>query len=298
MDFIHLNQRVGRGGAGRFSEKEWKKVYSLFSFAYSVSFLDPESSLREDLQSVSKGGAVGWGGGPTFLEAPGQKLACGVPTFLSCWGHQVEKLVGLKGASVAVGGAVALESVCCFVCVSALCLCRSRAAQQSSRLEESLCGGGLGRFLWICSELSLGRGSEGDSGRPWVIWQRLIRHIHQRKQTPHSSFTSCVCLFRQKTSDRDSWQSLWYFTVSFSTEFQCVKLIMQRSSDLLNSYLTYIITKSHAQSSECSLMHMSEHRSLCVEDIHLICFTLLKSHISSEWGLWNHSERRALHSQH
>lgn len=54
MDFIHLNQIVGRVGAGRFSEKEWKKVYSFFfSFAYSVSFLDPESSLREDLQSTS-----------------------------------------------------------------------------------------------------------------------------------------------------------------------------------------------------------------------------------------------------
>lgn len=38
-------------GWGRFSQKEWKKVYSLFSFAYSVSFLDPESSLREDRPS-------------------------------------------------------------------------------------------------------------------------------------------------------------------------------------------------------------------------------------------------------
>lgn len=38
-------------GGGHLSQKEWKKVYSLFSFAYSVSFLDPESSLREDLQS-------------------------------------------------------------------------------------------------------------------------------------------------------------------------------------------------------------------------------------------------------
>ncbi len=123
--------------------------------------------MREDLQSTSKRA-----GRPTFLEAPGPKLACGVPTFLSCWGHQVERLVGLMGASVAAaaaavgggGGGVALESPRRFVCVSALCPCRPPAVQQSSRLEESLCGGGLGRFLWICSGPFLGQGSEGDRG--------------------------------------------------------------------------------------------------------------------------------------
>lgn len=62
-------------------------------------------------------------------------------------------------------GVVALESPRCFVCVSALCPCRSPAVRQTSRLEESLCAGGLGRFLWICSGPFLGQGSEGDSGR-------------------------------------------------------------------------------------------------------------------------------------
>lgn len=95
-------------------------------------------------------------GRPTFLEAPGQKLACGVPTFLSCWGHQVERLAGLRGTSAAV--VVALQRP---VCVSA----RSPAVRQNSRLEESLCEGGLGRVLWICSGPFLGQDSEGDSGR-------------------------------------------------------------------------------------------------------------------------------------
>lgn len=58
---------------------------------------------------------------------------------------------------------VALESPRCFVCASALC--RSPAVQQTSHLEESLCAGGLWRFLWICSGPFLGQGSEGDSGR-------------------------------------------------------------------------------------------------------------------------------------
>ena len=110
MDFIHLNQRIGRSvRPGSVSEKEWKKVNSLFSFAYSVSFLDPESSLIEDLPSVSRGR----GPRPTFLEAPGQKLACGVPTFLSCWGRLVKRLVGLPEAVVALDGVdgVALERV-------------------------------------------------------------------------------------------------------------------------------------------------------------------------------------------
>lgn len=176
MDFIHRNWMVGR--AGRFfSQKEWKKVYSLFSFAYSVSFLDPESSLREDLRST----LTAREGRPTFLEAPGQKLACGVPTFLSCWGRRVARLVGLTGTSVAVG-AVALESPRCCVCVSAApCLRCSPAVQQSPRLEESLCEGGPGRFLWICSGPFLGQGSEGDKWASWAIWQRKCRQINRRK---------------------------------------------------------------------------------------------------------------------
>lgn len=122
-----------------------------------MSFLDPESSFREDLQSELKGG-----GTPTFLEAPGPKLACGVPTFLSCWGHRVERLVGLMGTSGAAVGAV-LQRPRCSVHVSAPCLRRSQAVLQSSHLEESPCRGGPGRFLWICSGPPLDQGSENDS---------------------------------------------------------------------------------------------------------------------------------------
>lgn len=128
-----------------------EKVYSLFSFAYSVSFLDPESSFREDLQSELKGG-----GTPTFLEAPGPKLACGVPTFLSCWGRRVGRLVGPMGTSEDA----VLQSPCCSVRAPAPCPRPSPADLQSPRLEESLSRGGLGRFLWICSGPSLGPGSK------------------------------------------------------------------------------------------------------------------------------------------
>lgn len=153
MDFIHLNQRVGRAGQV-FPKGMEESLQFVFLCIYSL-FLRPWVKL-ERRPSVVKGS-----GRPTFLEAPGQKLACGVPTFLSCWGRQVERPVGPTGTSVAA----ALQSPRRCVCVSALCPCRSRAVQQSSRLEESQCEGGPGRFLWICSGPFLGRGSEGDTGQ-------------------------------------------------------------------------------------------------------------------------------------
>lgn len=74
--------------------------------------------------------------------------------------------------AVGGGGGVALQSPRCSVCVSALCRSRSRAVQQSSHLEESLCGGGLGRFLWICSGPFLDQGSEEERVR-WASVNRL-----------------------------------------------------------------------------------------------------------------------------
>lgn len=133
----------------------------LLTFAYLVSFLNPESSFRNNLQSLSKG--LEWGVGATSLEAPGRRLACGVPTFLSCWGHLVERLAGLMGNSVDVGGAAALLSL---GCLSAQCWCYSQAVQLSPHWDESLHGEGLGRFLWMCSGLSLSRGS-GDGTVQW-----------------------------------------------------------------------------------------------------------------------------------
>lgn len=133
---------------------------SLFSFAYSVSFLDPESSLKtsKSVGSVRRR--------TTFLEAPGQTLACGVLTCLSCWGRQVERLAGLSATSTAV---VAPQSP---VCVPDLWGSHSPAVQQGSHLEESLCGGGLRMFLWIGSGPF--QDSGGDSG---VMWQTHDRHI-------------------------------------------------------------------------------------------------------------------------
>lgn len=148
MDFTH--QRSWKGKGRFFPKRNGRKSTVCFPLHIQSLSLDPESSLREDRQS-------------TFLEAPGQKLACGVPTFLSCWGRQVERLVGPTGTSAApaaAAAAAALESprCWCFVCVSARC----PAVLQNSRLEESLCEGGPGRFLWICSGLFPGRDSGGD----------------------------------------------------------------------------------------------------------------------------------------
>lgn len=64
---------------------------------------------------------------PTFLEAPGQKLACGVPTFLRFWGRRVQRLAGQRGSP------------------------RAAVGLQSPGLEESLCGWGLRTLLWIYS---------------------------------------------------------------------------------------------------------------------------------------------------
>lgn len=133
MDFIQLIQIVGR--------VEEENLQLVFPFAYSVSFLDPESSVRA--------------GRPSFLEAPGQIVACGVPVSLSCWGRRVERLAAPRGTSAAP------RSPRCCICVSAQCGRCSPAVQQSSRLEESLCAGGPGRVLWVCSGPALGRGSEG-----------------------------------------------------------------------------------------------------------------------------------------
>ena len=74
-----------------------------------------------------------------------------------------------------VGAAAALQSL---RCVSALCPFRSRAVQQSSHLEESLCGGGLGRCLWICLGSFLDQGSEEERAR-WAFANRLAQKLKQ-----------------------------------------------------------------------------------------------------------------------
>lgn len=152
MDFIHLNQRGGRRELG---ERNGRMSTVFLTFAYSVSFLNPESSSRENLQSLSKGSRRL---GATFLEAPGQRLACGNPMFLSHWGHRGERLVGLMGTSVAVGGAALSPSS-----LSVRHWYFSQAVQVSPHPEESLCGEGLGWFLWMCSGLFQSRGSEDEN---------------------------------------------------------------------------------------------------------------------------------------
>ncbi len=148
---------------------------------------------RERRRSVNGGGLRGT---PTFLEAPGQKLACGVPTFLSCWGRQVERLVGRRGTSVAAGAAAPESPPRHCVCVSALCVRRTAAVQQSSRLEESLCEGGPRRSLWICSGPFLGsdrdtvrkfRYKTGNNTHSWhsheirnFYWARLTKSGRDR----------------------------------------------------------------------------------------------------------------------
>lgn len=88
MDFIHLNQIVGRVGAGRFFRKgmeESLQFVFFFSFAYSVSFLDPESSLREDLQSTSKGFGEAY-----FPGSPGSETGL--------WSPNIPELLGTSGS--------------------------------------------------------------------------------------------------------------------------------------------------------------------------------------------------------
>lgn len=134
---------------------------------------------------------------PTFLEAPGQKLACGVPTFLSCWGRRVARLAGPRGTWAAVY-VVALQSP---LCVSALCVRRPPAARQSCHQEESLCGRGPGRVLWMCSvpvpsQDSVG-GTVGHHETVRQIWSALLKAHCDQNPVFSSCVPNCYCTSMQ-----------------------------------------------------------------------------------------------------
>lgn len=147
MDFLHLNQP--RVWAGAF-QKVWKKSLQLVSFAYSVSFLDPESCVREELQS-------------TVGAARDRTVVCGVPTSLSSWGRRAARPGVPTGAPPSESLQCPPQSPPGRVCAAAPC------PTSSPTVQTSPCGPEAPhprpeRVLWICTGRFLGSAAESGPG--------------------------------------------------------------------------------------------------------------------------------------
>lgn len=150
-------------GLGEIPKRNGRKSTVLFfSLCIFSLFLRPWVKLEKKTTSQCGRGAGRQATGmPTFPEAPGLKLACGVPTFLSHWaGRRAARLVGPTGRGTWAAAGAAPESPRGFVCVPAQHPFPSPAVRQSSHPEESLCGGAPGEILWIYSVPFLGQDSE------------------------------------------------------------------------------------------------------------------------------------------
>lgn len=106
---------------GVFPKRNGRKSTVFFSFAYSVSFLDPESSLREDLQSTWKGRGEAYCPG-----SPGSETGL--------WSPNIPELLGTSGSEACrpdgnLGGS---GWCCCCSTESALCFCSVSVSLSSS----------------------------------------------------------------------------------------------------------------------------------------------------------------------